>query len=407
MRKIRGTTYQVIVFAGLDNQGKKKYKWVTCKTKREAQNLRAEMVHQSNTGALATPKGTLSEFTDRWLKEYAQANLSPRTYEGYESIYRYHIKNTLGNISLKNLKPDHIQNYYASRLDRGLSTTTVRHHAMLIHRILEHAVKWQLLIRNPADAVTPPVTRHTEMHTLDKAQAELLLNELEKTPYYALFHTALFTGMRRSELLALRWQDIDLNMAEISVSRSMHRLKKTHEIIFRGTKTAKSSRTIALAPDSCQVLRKHLDNEMTLCNQLEIPLTSERLVFCTTEGRELYPDSVSQVWGRTTKRLGMANIRMHDIRHTHASLMLKQGIHPKVVQERLGHSSITITLDTYSHVTPGLQQKAAEAIGVCENTVYSLVKSGKLQAVKLPRRIIIPVTSLEKFLSQTGEAVQR
>ena len=356
----RGNTYSVIVPLGKDSSGKKRYKWVTCRTKREAEAKRAELIHQANTGMLASPKGTLGQFIERWLAEYVKPNLSPRTSEGYQSIYQSHIFETIGKLQLKNLKPEHIQKYYSDRLAEGLSSTTVRHHAMMLHRVLEHALKWQLLSRNPADAVTPPITRHVEMHTLDESQIETILTEAENTPYYCLFTLALYTGMRRSELLALRWQDIDLIMAEISVSRSMHRLL-THEIIFRGTKTAKSSRTVALSPNICTALRHHLDNEMAQCARLKIPFSNDRLVFCQWDGKPLIPHTVSQAWRRLTRRLGIHDIHFHSLRHTHATLLLKQGVHPKIVQERLGHSSISITLDTYSHVSPGMQRKAAEA----------------------------------------------
>jgi integrase len=355
----RGDTFSVIVPLGKDADGKKRYKWVTCQSKREAQAKRAELIHLINNGEITNPKGTTGEFIERWLNEYAKPNLSPRTTEGYESIFRAHLETAIGNVMLKNLKPEHIQKYYADTLASGLSTTTVRHHAMMLHRVLEHAVKWQLLSRNPADAVTPPKTRHVEMHTLDETQAETIMAEAMNTPYYSLFALALYTGMRRSEILALRWQDIDLIMAEVSVSRSMHRLI-TKEFVYRGTKTAKSSRTVALSPNTCQLLRQHLENEMALCARMKVPFANDRLVFCQWDGKPYIPYTISQAWSRLVRRLGIKDIHFHSLRHTHATLMLKAGIHPKIVQERLGHSSIAITLDTYSHVSPGMQQKAAE-----------------------------------------------
>lgn len=360
MRRSGEHSYQIGVYLGKDADGKKKYKWLTVQgNKRQAQAKLNETVHQINTGVFADPKGTLGEFIERWMVEYAKPNLSPSTTEGYQSIVRAGIDPALGKVQLKNLKPELLQKYYADKLAEGLSTTTVRHHAMLLHCILEHAVKWQLLVRNPADAVSLPVTRHTEMHTLDETQAEQILKAAIDTPYFSLFHLALFTGMRRSELLALRWSDIDLAGAEILISRSMHRLL-TKEVVFRGTKTVRSSRSIALAPASCVVLRNHLDNEMALCIRVGIPFTNDRLIFCQWDGTPLVPDTISQAWRRLTHRLGIQHVRLHDLRHTHATLMLKAGIHPKIVQERLGHSSIATTLDTYSHVIPGLQHKAAE-----------------------------------------------
>jgi integrase len=360
IRRSGERSYQLGVYLGKDTDGKKKYKWLTVKgNKRQAEAKLNEMVHQINTGVFTDPKGTFGEFIERWLVEYVKPNLSPRTLEGYQNIVRAGVGPTLGKVQLKDLKPEQLQKYYADKLATGLSTTTVRHHAMLLHCVLEFAVKWQLLVRNPADAVTPPITRHTEMHTLDETQAEQILKAAEDTPYFSLFHLALFTGMRRSELLALRWADVDLMGAEISVNRSMHRLL-THEVIFRGTKTLKSSRSVALAPDTCVVLRQHVNNEMALCVATGMVFTNERLIFCQWDGKPLLPHTISQAWRRLTHRLGIWHIRFHDLRHTHASLMLKAGIHPKIVQERLGHSSISITLDTYSHVTPGIQHAAAK-----------------------------------------------
>jgi integrase len=268
------------------------------------------------------------------------------------------------------LKPAHFQKYYADKMKTGVSTTTIRHHHMFLHRVVQQAVIWQLLNRNPADAdlLTLPKVQHTEMHTYDEDGIDIFLEEAMNTPYYSLFHTALYTGMRRSELLALRWSDVDFIGAEISISRSLHRLHTSKEIVYRGTKTKKSARTISFVPENYLVLRKHLDNEMALCTRLGIPFNNDRLVFCHWDGQPYFPDTVSQSWYRINKDLVKSGklthrIRLHDARHSHASLLLKAGIPAKVVQERLGHSSIATTMDLYSHVAPNMQKEAAKAFG--------------------------------------------
>jgi integrase len=233
---------------------------------------------------------------------------------------------------------------------------------MLLHTALQHAVALQLLATNPAHAVKAPKVQHVEMHTLDEEGALTVLKAAMDTPYYALFHTALATGMRRGELLALRWQDIDLLGAEVSVSRSMHRLN-THVTVFGRTKTASSARMISLDPATCDVLRHHVDNEMALCGRVEIPFANDRLVFCRWDGEPLVPGTISQAWRRLTRHLGFKNIRFHDLRHTHATMLMKNGTPPLVVMQRLGHANISITLGTYSHVTPGMQKQAAETFG--------------------------------------------
>lgn len=164
--------------------------------------------------------------------------------------------------------------------------------------------------------------------------------------------------MRRSELLALRWADIDLLMCQISVSRTLHQLHN-RDIIIRETKTDKSRRLIALSPSTVSILREHRKQQEALRQALGISLTDSDLVFSQYNGTPLLPDSVTQAWRNLARRIGLKGLRFHDARHTHASLMLKQGIHPKIVQERLGHASIQITLDTYSHIIPGLQEIAA------------------------------------------------
>lgn len=379
----RGGSYAAAVYVGRDEDGKKKYKWVSSPDKQEVKRLAAELRSSHLNGTYTTPKGTLGEFIERWLRDYAK-NLAPRTYEGYQSIFRSGINKEikwpskkqvsppLADVLLRDLKPERIQRYYSDKLESGDKPTTVRHHHMMLHRALEYAVKLQLLPRNPADATTPPPIQHAQMHTVDEDGIDNILEAAKDTPYHGLFHCFLYTGLRRSELLALRWCDVDLTNAEISVSRALHQLYNG-EIVIRGTKSARSARKVSLVPESVEVLQKHLDQEMALWfslhkkqtgNEVTVePFPGDRLVFCQWDGKPLRPNSISQAWRRLIQRLGYNGVRLHDARHTHASLMMKAGIHPKVVQERLGHSSISITLDLYSHVAPGMQKEAAKIFG--------------------------------------------
>jgi integrase len=186
-----------------------------------------------------------------------------------------------------------------------------------------------------------------------------LIEVAKDSPYYTLFFTALYTGMRRSEMLALRWQDIDFIFSQVSVSRSLHQLKDG-SYIFTQPKSAKSRRTIALSPSAILTLQENKEKQEATKDKLGVPLKDDDLVFSTPEGKPLRPNTVSRAWNMLAARAGVRVIRFHDARHTHASILLKQGVHPKVVQERLGHSTISTTLDTYSHVAPGLQEAAAK-----------------------------------------------
>lgn len=230
----------------------------------------------------------------------------------------------------------------------------------MVHIALQTAVKWGLVGRNVADAVDPPRIRRSEMQTWDEDDVNRFLENAKDSPYYALFYTALFTGMRRSELLALRWQDVDFIYSQIYVSRSSHQLKDG-SFIFTQPKSAKSRRTIALTPSTILMLREYHEEQKLERDMTGNPLTDGDLVFSDIEGKPLRPNTITRAWTTLAAKCGLKVIRLHDARHTHASLMLKQGIHPKVVQERLGHSTIAMTLDIYSHVAPGIQQAAAES----------------------------------------------
>lgn len=359
-------SYSVVIRRGKDpHTGKYLQSWFTVKgTKRDAEKKLSELLHQLDNGVFIKPgKTTLAEYLERWLKDYAWTNVAPNTAEGYEHIIRRYIIPALGKILLSQLRPEHIQAYYSEKLradkldGQGLSSSTVRNHHMCLHIALQIAIKWGLLVRNPTDAVDPPHCRRSDIHTLNEEEIRSFLEIAKSTPYYPVFYMALFTGMRRSEILALRWCDIDLLLCKASVSRALHLIKG--QIIIRPTKTNRSTRSISLSPSTAIVLKHHKEKQVALRILSGTPLKEDDFVFSQLDGKPFLPNTITHNWIKLVRRAGLNGIRLHDARHTHASLMLKQGIHPKIVQERLGHSSIQITLDTYSHVTPGLQESAA------------------------------------------------
>jgi len=354
-------SYSIVISLGKDpTTGKYKQQWVSVKgNKKDAEKRLNELLHQLDNGTFLKPgKTTVSEYLEKWLSDYARPNLSPRGFERYESITRVHLIPSLGGILLTQLRPEHLQKHYTAKLDNNLSALTVRYHHTVIHKALQTALKWGLVNRNVADSVDVPRVRHNEMQTWDEHEIIHFLEAAKDSPYYALFHTALFTGMRRSELLGLQWRDIGLD--QIYVNRSLHQLKD-RSYVFTQPKSAKSRRTIALAPSSIITLTEHKEKQKTIRASIDMLLKEDDLVFATPEGKPLRPNTVSRAWTMMAAHAGVKIIRLHDARHTHASLMLKQGVHPKIVQERLGHASIQITLDTYSHVTPGLQEAAAKS----------------------------------------------
>ena len=361
-------SYSIAISMGKDAAtGKYKQQWVSVKgTKKDAEKRLSELRHQLDNGTFIAPgKTTLGEYLEIWLKEYVWPNLAPRTAEGYQYMVRSHLTPSLGQITLTQLKPEHLQRLYSEKLSTGrfdgkggLSKRSVQYIHVTLHKALRNAVKLGIIGRNPADAVEPPRPQHNEMQTMNESDMHIFLELAKSTQYHALFYLALFTGMRRSELLALRWCDIDLLLCQLSVTRTIHQLH-SGEIIFQQTKTDKSRRMVSLSPSTAIVLREHREHQEKIRQSFGLTLTDDDLVFCRIDGKPLLPDSITHAWMKLARRTGLKDIRLHDARHSHASLMLKQGVHPKIVQERLGHSSIQITLDTYSHVAPGLQQAAA------------------------------------------------
>jgi len=379
IRKRSKNSYQISISLGKNPEtGYYDYHWETIKgTKKDAERRRAELINQITNGTYIPPhKTTVAEYLVRWLQDYAKPNLSPRGYERYSGIIKKDISPDLGHITLTQLKPEHIQKHYNHLRERGLSSGTIRYHHAVLHKALQTGIKWGLLYRNPTDGVEISRKNNTEMRIWNELEVNHFLNVSKSSPYYALFHTALYTGMRRSELLAIKWADVDFIFNQISVHQSLHHLKDGSYVLSQ-TKSVKGKRTIALSPSSVAVLQKHRVQQETISEAIGRKLTDNDFVFSSPEGKPLRPNTITRAWAMMAKKAGVQPIRLHDARHTHASLMLKQGVHPKVVQERLGHSSIQMTIDIYSHVSPGLQQAAVDGFDRMLNSEQTSPASAK------------------------------
>jgi integrase len=345
--------------------GKYRYAFRTVKTDsiRIARKKLIELQAEINKGTYIEPgKQTLKEYLETWLKDIAFPNMTPHNYEGYEFNINKYIIPAVGNVTLSQLSSQHIQHVIATKQsEKHFRTAQYIYYAF--NKSLNAAVKMGLLARNPVNGVEAPKVPEHEMQTMSQNDMHIFLEYARKGPYYALFYTDLFTGMRRSELLALQWKDVDLLLMQISVNRTIHVMRYgtyKGQVIYKQPKTAKSRRLISLSPSTCAVLQEHWEAQNKQRESLNLPILTENdLVLCNYDGTPYLPDGISHAWMKLARRTGLKGIRLHDARHTHASLMLKQGIHPKIVQERLGHTSIETTLDTYSHVAPGLQQMAA------------------------------------------------
>lgn len=228
----------------------------------------------------------------------------------------------------------------------------------VLHAALRQAVRWQLLVRNPADAVEPPRPPRRELQVPDAAEVRDLLAAADGTPYGPLVRLAVLTGMRRGELLGLRWGDVDLDAAVLHVQQSAQRITG-QGMIFRQPKTRLSRRSIALSPVAVALVRQHRRRQAETRLLAGSAYEDQGLVFTSGLGSPVEPGNLLRGWSKIVAVAGAPHVRFHDLRHAHATLLLRQGVHPKIVSERLGHASIAITLDTYSHVVPGLQEAAA------------------------------------------------
>ena len=338
---------------------------VRCR-KAEAQRRLRELLLSVEQGTYVKfDRLTVAQFLEEWLQDYVATNTAPRTSERYQEIVRVHLIPALGSLPLLSLRPHHIQKYYAEAMESGrrdgkggLSALTVHHHHRVLYEALRYGVKHGILIRNVAEAVDAPRPEHKELAILAASDVQLILDACKETPYYVLFFTLAYTGLRRSELLGLRWEDVDLQKSTLSVVRSLHQLRGG-KYIFSEPKTKRSRRQIALSPSLAIVLWEHWLKQEHARKLLGKPLESTDLVFSHPDGRPIRPDSVTRAFPEIAKSVGLRNVRLHDLRHAHATILLQQGVNPKIVQERLGHSSVSTTLDIYSHVLPGLQEAAA------------------------------------------------
>ncbi len=355
------SNYTIVLQIGLDQEnGKRKQQWIAAgSSKREAEKQMAKLIHELDNGNYIKPdKTTVAQYLRRWLVECGKPSLSPRSYERYTGIIEKNLIPAFGSIPLTGLRPEHIQRHYANMVAKGLAARTVRYDHIVIHGALRMAVKWQLVSRNVADAVEPPKAKHSEMQTWDADEVAQFLEAAITTPYHVLFYAALYTGARRSELLGLSWRHVDFLYSQINIERGLH-WTKDEGYIFTQPKSAKSRRAIALPSSLILLLKEHKEKQE--CTRLFAgkSLVEDDLVFAHPDGSPLFPNSVSRAWGLIARKADVKAIRFHDALHTHATLLLRQGAHPRVVQERLGHSTIATTLDVYSHVTPGIQEAVA------------------------------------------------
>jgi integrase len=338
--------------------GQRHRKYLYGTTRGEVQEKLIKVLRDQQLGLPVAPeRQTVGQFLDRWLEDSAKPSVRPKTFESYQQLVKLYLAPDLGRFGLSKLSPQAVQRFLNDRLASGLSARTVQYtHAVLRHA-LNQALRWGLVARNVATLVSPPQVRRPEIQPFSPEQTQVFLKAIEGDRLEALYAAAVAIGLRQGEAFGLRWPDLDLDAGTLAVRYSLQRIQGVPT--FVEPKTPRSRRTINLPAVAIAALRRHQARQ----EQERIWAGSRwqewGLVFCTTIGTPLDPPAVLKGFQKLLKAAGLPKLRFHDLRHTCATLLLAQGVHPRLVMDILGHSQISLTLNTYSHIMPVMQREVA------------------------------------------------
>ena len=343
--------------------GKQVFKSVLGKTQAEVkEKLKKALVEAGQIDFTKSGKYTVGTWMDEWFENVAKIKVRPSSHQTYRGYIDNHIKPNIGNIPLEKLTTMDLQKLYRTLLTKGrverieaknqpsgLSAKTVRNINQVISSALDLAVAQKIIPSNPTDACELPKVEHREMQTIPEEQLQAFFAEAKATGVYEMYYIELATGLRRGELLGLKWQDIDWKNGIIKVRRQIARVDG--QIVEAPLKTKNSYRTVTISPQAIEVLKQQRAK------------THDQYVFPSPNGGPISPDSVNNMLKRVLARAGIPKVRFHDLRHTFATIALQNGVDIKTVSGMLGHFSAGFTLDTYAHVTTSAQKEAAQTMG--------------------------------------------
>ena len=340
--------------------GERKYEQVNGTFKQAEKVLRERLVAIEKGEYVGTKKLTTSAYLQDWLETYAVTNCTAKTVQGYKQSINCYTA-AIASITLQKLDATHIQPIYAGMIKRGLSNRTADalHKALSI--ALNTAIKQGILKRNPLDNVIAPKVAKKEVEVWDAEMRAKAMTVLKGSQYGDFYQLGLMTGMRRGELAGLKWANVNLANKQLQVVNTLQRI--TGQGLVNGQpKTERSRRSIALSTDTVALLHEIRGKQMT--QQLEVvdAWTDSGYVFTSADGMPVDPNLATRAFKKVLASAGLPKLTIHGLRHTHATILLEQGVNPKVVSERLGHASVATTMDIYSHVLPDMQEKAALAI---------------------------------------------
>lgn len=364
----RGNTWSVVVDLGTDENGRRRQKWHSgYRTKRDASRGLTEILARLQAGKYVEPScQTLAEYLREWLLAI-MSTVRPGTWSSYRLNIERHVIARIGHIQLHQLRAMHLNALYSELLstgrcrgDGGLSPRTVRYTHTILHRSLRDAVRWGLLTQNPAALADPPKHQAAEMQVWGVDEVRAFLHHASAERLYALWLLLATTGLRRGEALGLRWKDLELDIGRAAIRQTLSSVGG--KLSFSTPKTAKSRRSVSLDPATVATLRAHRKAQLTERLAWDLGYEDHGLVFCRENGTPVRPDTLTRQFRDMATDAGLRPLRIHDLRHTYATIALSAGTHPKVVADRLGHATIAVTLDTYSHVVPALQEQTANEL---------------------------------------------
>ncbi|HEX2369872.1 MAG TPA: tyrosine-type recombinase/integrase [Acidimicrobiia bacterium] len=336
-------------------------------TKPKAQAALAEKIESLRTGSyVPTSQLTVGGYLDTWLDSLAVTGHKPTTIAAYREKVRSYVRHSIGDLKLQEVTALHLDHLYeklrtgGGKDGRPLAPATVRYVHAVLSKALGDAEREGLLKRNPARLASPPSfssARSPEMKVWAPEELAAFLEQTADHHLSALFRLAALTGMRRGEICGLRWDAVDLDAATIQVTRTLTPVNGVP--VWGEPKTRRSRRTVEIDPDTMRTLRAHRREQLELRVLVGSGWHDQNMVFCAPDGRPLHPDNVGSWFARAVAKSGLTRIRFHDLRHTHPTHLLAAGVNPRIVSERLGHSSVAFTLDTYGHVLPGQGAEAA------------------------------------------------
>ncbi len=359
IQKLGKKRYRIRIESGIDPASGKRQRItkIVNGTKEQAKIIMQDMISKPSLDYIKGENTKLKDYLNDWIKNYS-SNISKVTQRDYRSIIDNHLIPSLGELPLGKIKPAHIIQYQRKKLEsgrlgssRGLSNRTVQSHHRLLSLALNQAVTpYGLIDKNPCIPVKAPSVGKSKANHFNRKEAKLILDSLDDILLYTIFYLALYTGMRRSEITGLKWKDINLSNALIEIRRTANVFNG--EFVYSKLKNESSRRQVAISDSLVQVLQEYKNERALFSNK-------EQAVFITPDGHPLRPDYLTKKFKKICKKLEFPEKRFHDIRHTHATWLLEEGVNPKIVQKRLGHARVETTLNIYSHISLNEQRKAA------------------------------------------------